>query len=572
MLNTHKLILLLAFSAPLHAAPKMVTLVARDGATQQVSDSAAMQSSYLKEILENTENTSIPLATVENGEQLSLFAGVLQDALRKDSTALESNIDHAELCVILSIAHYLDVPGLLQKAAKCIAGLACEANYAQIQNALPFETQNIVAYHMLAGHPLDLKSFENTDCIIMPLHNARNVQWQPLGDQILVTTWRMFQVWQKHQDSWALKTNITGNRTEICLGKFSDDGSTIAALMDNNQMQIWRVQNGQWVRTAVLDHTQRVWRIAISSDGANIMVCTSEFVSGVLQNVIAIWEEGASGNWSRSAILPYDWQNVSAAWHPLKTQVLIGSGEKVSILERNNHGEWKPIASLPAHSNVTKALWSPEGTKIAVTTACVMYIWGKSNNKWQFINRWDWYEHGPDISVVGWSPDSTRIAAVQANMLKIFDTSEQTSACIASIYLDRSIQNLIWSPDSKMILIDSYERVLYEEQYGQWTHTLSFPNSYPVGGKDFSPDGNTIVLCAHDVELWYINESYLRERRKKHFTIGQALLLKQVESGRLTEPLLKAVYPSFSWHMQDHLQADYHIQPPKSSLKRRHSL
>jgi WD40 repeat protein/tRNA A-37 threonylcarbamoyl transferase component Bud32 len=318
-----------------------------------------------------------------------------------------------------------------------------------------------------------------------PLYWDEISKMAPASDQMPVEN--TVKIWDANNGQ-ELKTLIINKPGTIERAAFSPDGQRIVSEESKGEMTVWDMESCKEILT-LKGHKDTVRGVAYSADGRNIASCSSD-------KTLKIWDaisgkeiitlKGHAGGVS------------SLAFSPDGQQIVSTSGDKtVKIWDASNGHE---IWTLPGHGGgVSSVAYSPDGRQIIST--------GIDDT----LKVWDAIS-GQEIQTFKvprgkFSPDYKRIVKVRDNTLKILDvTSSQEILSITEkidqrdplAYSGGNLDIVAYSPDGRRIA-DSCGGILQirDALTGRVTLTLR-PGQITAGA--FSPDCRKIVTYPSSVD------------------------------------------------------------------------
>ncbi len=349
----------LAFSAPLHATPEFVTLIARDGARVQISIAAAQKSSLLREIIEQDADLQhgihLPIRT---GRELSLLKKCLEKegwpthmlqhlssantrpTIRRMYQQLLITLD--EVIALLNNAGYLSTPSLSHECARCLVAVITKENCAHIDAAVDPAMHQLVAYRMLTHAPLfrGIAHYHPEPLRVpLPDHSYQTPRWAIHDRQ--ATRWR------------------SPNNENVIDARLSPDGRKVAVTLASHHMRIWERQvSGKWQKYQLPKPPEGTVPIKgqWSPDSSKLVVTQG---SGV-----CIYKKGDEMPYEldESILLDYSPAHIrDVAWGSgTNTLALATRGPIAAHLYEYQYGEWNCTVQFGNNGSLDMHIWIDE--------------------------------------------------------------------------------------------------------------------------------------------------------------------------------------------------------------------
>lgn len=227
---------------------------------------------------------------------------------------------------------------------------------------------------------------------------------------------------------------------------------------------------------------------------------------------------GHNGFWAKGRVN-------AVSWSPDSTCIVSGSDDRTAQIWDASTG--KQLFVYREHSaGVGAVSWSANNKYIASASGVATHVWdphtGSTLRSDIGFNR--------SVQTLVWSPDSTLLAiGVRDNMVYVYDFAKgQTDKQHAINYREHSdfVQALAWSPDNQLIASASNDKTvrIWDPYTGQTLHIYK-GHTYAVKAVAWSPDGMYIASAGVDetVQIWEARTGRLSFTYKGHFAVVYAL-------------------------------------------------
>jgi WD40 repeat protein len=277
--------------------------------------------------------------------------------------------------------------------------------------------------------------------------------------------------------------------------------------------------DGQYIATASLDHTVKVWNAStgnlvctyMSADEVYALAWspTSKFIaSGGNDDAVHIWNATTCSPGSTYATHTEAGPVVSIAWSPDGKFIASGGwGDN----NDNQAQVWNSstgtilFAMTPFTDVVSSIAWSPNGQEIAVGS------WDRSAEIWSVQTRQTLQSYSDfidPVNAVAWSPDGRYLAIAKANKVEVWDTNTNKLVCTYNQHT-AMVNAVAWSPNGKEIASGSDDKtVRIWNPFSPSTPTLMVYTQHTnaVTSVAWSPDGKEIVSGSFDntAKVWAV--------------------------------------------------------------------
>jgi WD40 repeat protein len=271
---------------------------------------------------------------------------------------------------------------------------------------------------------------------------------------------------------------------------FSPNGKFILMGSDDSTARLWDL-TGKLVQT-FKGHSSSISSVAFSPDGESVL-------TGSYDKTVKLWD--LEGNMMIEYFSISDAVN-SVAFSPNGKYIAVGSGKKVSIIEKNG----KLLYELKGNtSNVRSVAFSPDGKKLvscSIDGKIIRYmVYGNSIAEFE--------DQISDIKAVAFSPDGKHIVTGSGNgMTKMWNKA----GSMIQEFKGHSgqINAVAFSPDGRLLLTGSDDKraILWDLKGNQiYKHQFNSAVSFLA----FTPDGNTLIIHDSTAKLFNLKGRVLRE-------------------------------------------------------------
>jgi tetratricopeptide (TPR) repeat protein len=270
---------------------------------------------------------------------------------------------------------------------------------------------------------------------------------------------------------------------------FSGDGRLVAAGLLHGGLQVWEVDSGLKVFSA-LGHLMSVNSVAFSPNSLWL-------ASASRDRTIKLWEAGGGGE--VLTLRGHDDVVSSVAFSPDSQWLISASHDRTIKLWRAATGQ--EALTLAGHAReATAAVFSPDGAVIASGS------WDRTIKLWDVASgvvARTLEGHARGVAALAFSPDGRWIASGgEGGEVKLWDAA---AGCeVRSFDGHRnSVTSVAFSPDGGLLAAGSLGQtvIVWKAATGEALRRLHYENiSY--NSVAFSPQGQWLALGSRDLELW----------------------------------------------------------------------
>lgn len=282
---------------------------------------------------------------------------------------------------------------------------------------------------------------------------------------------------------------------------FSPDGRTLASGSSDSTVKLWDVSTGELLKT--LHHPSWVWSVVFSPNGRFLACATS--VPGV-----CLWDLRTGECLKTLSVKVVDRPSNSVVFSP-KGDLLVTGGSDATIRVWST-ATWECLRILPGHTDVaTSVAFSPDGrTLVSGSYDKTVKLWDASTG----LCLQTFTGHPDRILVVAFSPvgvslplgiGHTLVSGGEKGVVKLWDSG--TGQCLRSLQGHTDvICSVVFHPKMPQILATcGFDRSLrlWDVKTGQVLKTFQGEVN-EVWGIDFSPNGHMLASTSLDlvVRLW----------------------------------------------------------------------
>jgi hypothetical protein len=284
---------------------------------------------------------------------------------------------------------------------------------------------------------------------------------------------------------------MEGHTASITSVAFSPDGNLAATGSVDNTMRLWRVDQGQLLRT-MQGHPFPILSLEFSPNGANL-------ITGSMDGQIRIWQI-SNGSLVRAVEAHAGWVN-SLDVTTNGTVIVSGSDDFTVRLWRLPNGS--PIETIDeGMAAVNSVTFSPDGNTFAFGEANGTVRLRRVSGEWLFTLK----NTLSESTSVTFSPDGSLLAAAFADgTIRIWHTSDGNLAQVWKSH-PMATTDLAFSPDGAWLVSSSEDGTLrlwkYLDQVFQSVPTVIYSGHVgAVRCVDFSPRGDKIISGGDDQTL-----------------------------------------------------------------------
>jgi TolB protein len=182
------------------------------------------------------------------------------------------------------------------------------------------------------------------------------------------------------------------------------------------------------------------------------------------------------------------------------------------------------VNRLPGSGRNCSASWSPDGTRLAVGFGigeyCGISLISADGGRTERLTDGTTIDFRP-----AWSPDGKAVAYV-AHPKTDADTGNSGVFIISADGTGKrrvdgeTVSYVLWSPDSRMLLLQSASTARLIDPNGRKQALLSAQTGMQsISNAIFTPDGRKVMFCSNDSGAWKIYSIALDSRKVRTITI-----------------------------------------------------
>ena len=247
--------------------------------------------------------------------------------------------------------------------------------------------------------------------------------FSPDGNHLVTTVFesRTTKIWGRIAGQWGEKAAIncyeygyegTTNRyrysegvNDIC---FSPDGKLATAAADTST--IWELVDGEWKKSAALEHSSLVKNVRFSPDGNHLVTVTAD-------RTAKIWG-AVNDRWLEKATIRHSGQLRVVSFSPDGSHLVTGSNDRTAKIWGLEGGYWQEKITIQHSSPVKAASFSPDGKHLVLSSYDdTDKIWGLEGGRWQPKATIETSGLARDTS---FSPDGIHLVTTSDHIVKIW--------------------------------------------------------------------------------------------------------------------------------------------------------
>ena len=381
-IRTLAILFTLAISSPLHAAPDMVTLVAKDGTKVQLTMQAARLSGFIRKIVD-ADATHIQLPGLHTGDELHRLVSYLNIMVALGEDMPEQLVYRVgalgylnELITLLNNANYLGVPALIHASAYCIADMVSLNNSEQVEEAIDAEMHTVVAHYLLTRRPMVLG---NNPSVYFRIAQFPLV----IETEDLLYTIKPENVPPNRQAiAWAATEGVVTARKSL-------DGTKVALFLRNGSLDILELQRGTYNTITKLGPSPLVAYLGTnipihktlvrwSDDGHKLVTTVLDFVQ-VYEKIDDLWQK--TSQFSSEAKIN------DVVWDDAGNTLIFATQKSPIVIHEFLHGQWLCTAKLGLEYQVAQRVWlCPTGETVrALSLDDTVRVWRHRRPGWPGI-------------------------------------------------------------------------------------------------------------------------------------------------------------------------------------------
>jgi WD40 repeat protein len=300
---------------------------------------------------------------------------------------------------------------------------------------------------------------------------------------------RTTRVWD--MESLLVADPLRGHRGIVTSVAFSPD-DTLMAEVSGRDIGLWDVARGE--RIAVLHGMDRVISIAFNQDGTRL-------AAGLDEGRIFLWDVGTGEQ--VLTMVGHDESVTSIDFNHDGARIVSGSDDgTVRLWDAHTGAELVTVHRTDLGEPVESVTFSPDGKHLAAATLRDVLIW---NSNGQTL-RGTLSGHRQKVTSVAFSPGSTLLASGSFDhTIRVWSTATGEELRVLTGH-NRPISSVAFSPDGTRLASGSWDGTarIWNTANGEELLTLPVVSGEWVRAVTFSPDGTRLATAdrANGVTLW----------------------------------------------------------------------